>query len=120
MTSADLHCRWSVMRLRRRARPDARQILERLVGETVYTITDKKPNRIVAFKEDKVFVDTGANPKAVPVAWVQNGVDMLFARGEVRIDVPTLGYRSSFIGAVLATLPGTVAETGPAYVRIRR
>jgi hypothetical protein len=108
------------MRFRGRAKPDARQILESLVGETVYTITEKKPNRIVAVGADKVRVDTGADPKEVPVQWVQNGIDLLFARGEVRIDVPTLGYRSSFIGAVLATLPGAVAETGPAYVRLRR
>jgi hypothetical protein len=49
---------------------------------------------------------------------VQNALDLLERDGEVVIDVDTIGYRSAFIGAVLAILPGT--KTAPAPPRVIR
>jgi hypothetical protein len=39
------------------------------------------------------------NRQPVPTKWVQKAIDMLESKGEVTIDVATLGYRSAFIGA---------------------
>jgi putative restriction endonuclease len=49
----------------------------------------------------------------VPVAWVQEALDSLRAAGQIPIDVPSVGHRSAFIGAVLQTLPGARAEQSP-------
>jgi len=58
--------------------------------------------------------------KPVPIADVQAAMDMLASSVEIAIDVPTVGYRSAFIGAVLATLPGaTVLPTSPPRVTLR-
>jgi putative restriction endonuclease len=47
------------------------------------------------------------------MAWVQQALDSLRAVGELRVDVPTVGHRSAFIGAVLQTLPGARVEQAP-------
>jgi len=52
----------------------------------------------------------------VPIQWVQDAADDLFANGEIGINVKEASYRSSFVGAVLATLPGAKALSGPARV----
>jgi len=46
----------------------------------------------------------------VPIQWVMDGVEALMRQGTVVVDVESLGYRGAFIGAVLATLLGTVVE----------
>jgi hypothetical protein len=56
----------------------------------------------------------------VPIAQVQAAIDMLERTGELRSDVKTVGYRSAFIGAVLATLPDAVVATKPRRVRLVR
>ena len=38
--------------------------------------------------------------------------------GDLLIDVPNVGHRSAFIGAVLRTLPGAEASTGPRRIRL--
>jgi hypothetical protein len=48
-----------------------------------------------------VIVATDASPAGapVPIAWVQDAIDTLYQRGELRISVPALGHRrSAFIG----------------------
>lgn len=91
---------------------DARTHLESLVGSEIYTLTNRMPNRILGVVGDEVIVATGKSPngRAVPVQWVQDGIDLLVREGEIAVDVPTLGHRGAFVGAVLATLPGTVVR----------
>ena len=102
-------------------RPDARTHLQTLVGQEIRTLTGR-PNLVLAIRGDHVLVGTSKSPrgKLVPIDWVQHAIDLLERDGEVRIDVPTVGYRSAFIGAVLATLPGVEALTNPRRIRLRR
>lgn len=95
--------------------------MESLVGQTVPTIAGR-PNTILAVDGENVIVATARSPNGqpVPIAWVQQAMDMLARDGEVTIDVETVGYRSAFIGAVLATLPGaSVLPTSPPRLTLR-
>lgn len=91
-----------------------------LVGQTIPTMTGR-PNRILKVSDGKVWVATGRSPHGHPVdiAEVQEAADRLFAHGELEISVPSVGYRSAFIGAVLSTLPGTVGATRPRRIQIQ-
>lgn len=93
---------------------DARTLLATLVGQRLQTISGR-PNEIVELRGEDVVVATGRSPTGtpVPVASVQHALDSLLAVGDLRIDVPTVGHRSAFIGAVLQTLPGARVEEGP-------
>jgi hypothetical protein len=92
----------------------AKQVLGGLVGETIHTLTGR-PNKVLAVGETEVMVGTGKSPngQAVPLAWVQDALDRLARDGEIEISVESVGYRSAFIGAVLATLPNTIADLNP-------
>jgi hypothetical protein len=65
-------------------------------------------------------VGTGKSPEGKPVEidWIQSAADRLFEHGEVEISVASVGYRSAFVGAVLATLPGTIVELRPRRIRL--
>jgi len=97
-----------------RAAPDMARHIEGLVGKTIPTMTGR-PNRILRTDGTTVWVATAKSLSGQPVAIadVQDAADRLFARGELAIDVPTVGRRSAFVGAVLATLPGTVVLLNP-------
>ncbi len=101
---------------------DARQIVEPLVGETVPTPTEARPNRILAIKGKQVMVATDDSPAGKPVtlAKIQAGLDYLTEQGEVRISPETFGgnRRSSAVGAILATLPGVEITDPPTYIRL--
>lgn len=98
---------------------DARAYLQSLTGQTISTVTGR-PNTVVAIQGDKVLVRTRRSEAAkgdrVPIQWVQDAADELFANGEIGINVREASYRSAFVGAVLATLPGAKALSGPARV----
>jgi putative restriction endonuclease len=96
---------------------DARALLADLVDRPLRTISGR-PNRIVEIADDSVLVATDRSPggQPVPIAWVQNALDLLDANGEVRIDVSTVGHRSAFIGAVLREVPGAEARSNPQRV----
>ena len=98
---------------------DARKHLSGLLGETVYTLGQRRPNRI-RDQGDDVIVATGKSPggEPVPIEWIQNALDRLFGEGELLVNVESVGYRSAFIGAVLGTLPGVEVETNPRRVRL--
>lgn len=101
---------------------DARAHLERLVGREIRTLTERKPNRILRIERDEVIVGTRKSPdgRPVPIVWLQDAVDLLEERGEVAVDRETLGRRRAFVGAFLATLPGTVVRpTTPRRVALR-
>jgi hypothetical protein len=50
---------------------------------------------------------------------VQDALDRLFREGEVVVSVPSVGYRSAFIGAVLGTVPDIEVLRDPLRVRLR-
>jgi len=82
-------------------RYNARQVLGDLVGKTIQTLTGR-PNTVLALEGDAVRVATERSPEGalVPVDWVQEALDRLTADGEIE----SVGYRSTFVGAVLASL----------------
>ena len=54
----------------------------------------------------------------MPIDWVQQALDRLAQEDEVEISVPSLGFRSAFVGAVLLSLPGVVRGTNPPSARV--
>lgn len=58
----------------------------------------------------------GVDGDRIPIQWVQDAADDLLAKGEIGVNVGEASYRSAFVGAVLATLPGAKALSGPARV----
>jgi hypothetical protein len=100
---------------------DASEYLRSLVGRTIPTLTGR-PNTVLNVEGADVIVGTQRSPtgQPVPIPDVQAAMDLLERDGEVVIDVETVGYRSAFIGAVLATLPGAVVlSTSPPRVALR-
>src|SRR5271167_890519 len=89
----------------------AEQLLRSLVDKDITTVTGR-PNRILAVEDDHVLVATGRSPagQPVPVAWVQDALDRLLQDGSIEISVPSVRYRSAFIGAVLSQLPGAEVD----------
>ena len=98
---------------------DARKILAALSGKTIETYT-RRPNIVLAVESETVLVGTERSPKGtpVPIEWVQRALDRLAEEDEVEISVPSLGYRSAFVGAVLLSLPGVVRGTNPPSARV--
>jgi hypothetical protein len=99
---------------------DARATLRGLVGREIATLTGK-PNRVIGLTADDVIVGTRRSPggQPVPIEEVQHALDLLARDGAVEVSVATVGYRSAFIGAVLATLPDVEVSTRPREVRFR-
>lgn len=98
---------------------DARTYLQSLTGQTISTVTGR-PNTVVAVQGDFVLVRTTRSEATkgdrVPIQWVQDAADKLFAKGEIGINVKEASYRSAFVGAVLATLPRAKGLSQPARV----
>ena len=99
---------------------NARKYLFALKGRTLYTVGQGKPNRIIAIDKETVTVGTEKSPDGTPlkIEQVQDALDRLKAKGKVEVNVKSLGYRSGFIGAVLATVPGAEVDAKPAAVRL--
>lgn len=102
--------------------PAAGELLRDLIGIEIHTVSRRRPNIILSVDDQTAIVSTERSPEgtSVSVADVQRALDLLASRREVRVRVHELGHRSSFIGAVLATLPGVEAEaeSDPAWVRL--
>jgi hypothetical protein len=80
------------------------------------------PNTVLSVGAMDVLVATSRSPRGnpVPISDVQAAMETLVANGEITIDVKTVGYRSAFVGAVLASLPGAVVlPTSPPTVAVR-
>jgi len=94
-----------------------------LVGRTLRTITGRE-NRVLEVDGNSVRIWTSRSPtgQPVPIAWVQEALDRLERDGQIEISVPSVGYRSAFVGAVLRELPGAkVDRTGsPPRIRLSR
>jgi hypothetical protein len=101
------------------ALPDADTLLRTLIGVEIRTATGK-PNTVLAVHGDTVLVRTDRSPTGQPVGIgeVQKGLDLLAADGSVRVNVDELGHRSSFVGAVLATLPDAWFTENPTTVTL--
>lgn len=99
--------------------PDMRVVLEGLCGQTIRTLTGR-PNAVIRIDGETVIVGTAKSPEGrpVPVAWLQTAVHQLYRDGEIEISVASVGYRSAFVGAVLATLPGTIPTVNPRWIRL--
>lgn len=101
--------------------PTARQLLDRLEGETIRTVIGR-PNIVLALREDSVLVGTERSPigQPVPLAWVQRGLDQLAADGVVEVTTDALEHRSAFVAAVLLTLPeAELVEGTPPRIMLR-
>lgn len=98
---------------------DARAYLQSLVGREIRTLTGR-PNRVLEVAGDFVIVATRKSPRGqpVPIEWVQDAMDRLVRDGEIEVNVPSVGYRSAFVGAVLAMIPGTSTLLNPTRVRL--
>lgn len=92
---------------------DARSFLLSTQGRVIPTLTGR-PNRILGLAGDDVIVATNRSPQGrpVPIEWIQEALDRLVDDGEVVISVESVGYRSAFVGAVLAKVPGAIAGQG--------
>lgn len=97
--------------------PSAQELLKSLLGREIRTATGQ-PNTVLALEPTDVLVATTASPEGslVPIHDVQHGLDQLSAHRAVRLHPTELGYRSSFVGAVLATLPNARFVEDPTRV----
>ena len=91
------------------AKPDARALLGSLAGKPISTVTGRV-NTVLRLEGDNAIVATSRSPggQPVPIGWVQSSLERLLEAGEIEVSVPSLGYRSAFIGAVLLSLPSAV------------
>ena len=76
---------------------------------------------VLEVRDRAVVVRTRRAPDgtAIPIAWVQRGVDVLLREGETAATGAALGRRSEFIGAVLLTLPGATRSGDPPRIALR-
>lgn len=102
---------------------DARGLLTSLAGRALRTVTGRE-NRVLGIEGDFVRIWTRRSPsgRPVPIAWVEDALDRLERDGEIEISVPSVGYRSAFIGAVLRELPGAevIRTESPPRIRLPR
>ncbi len=100
-------------------RIDARQFLSSLSGQAIETYSGRR-NIVLAVEGEHVLVGTERSPKGqpIPLEWIQSALDRLIDEGEVEISVPSLGYRSAFVGAVMLALPGVVKSVNPPRARL--
>lgn len=98
---------------------DAGTLLQGLVGQTISTLSGR-PNTVLGIEGSDVLVGTQKSPQGepVPISWIQDAVDGLEKTGEALINVESVGYRSAFVGAVLAQLPGTEIRSNPQRIRL--
>ena len=99
--------------------PAAGELLRSLIGQEIRTVTGR-PNMVLAVNTGAALVHTSQSPdgQMVAVTEVQEGLDKLAQQGTVGLNPGELGHRSSFIGAVLATLPGTQITLNPARITL--
>jgi len=101
----------------------AAELVAGFVGQTVHTISQRRPNRIIGLEADEVIVQTGAGRDRVPIAQVDMALELLRREGEIRVTpeaFPEPAFRSSFVGALLAELDDVEVLTDPQRVRIRQ
>lgn len=104
------------------AQVDAYQHALGLVGETLRTPAQERINRILSVDGQSVMVATERSVAGEPVhlRYLQQGLDLLFDEGEVRVTPETFdGYRrSSAIGAMLSALDRVEVDGPPILIRL--
>lgn len=100
--------------------PDVSALLRSLIGDPIETVTGSV-NTIIEVEQKQVMVTTNRSPQGqwVDVRDVEAGLEKLYAQGSVLVSVAELGHRSAFVGAVLATIPGTVVSLRPALITLQ-
>ncbi|WP_222195367.1 hypothetical protein [Modestobacter italicus] len=98
---------------------EAVDLLTGLIGRRLESTTGAV-NEVLAVEPPNVLVATSKSPQGqlVPIAEVQTALDLLGRDGQVTVDVPTLGHRSSFVGAVLASREDVVVAGAPSVVSL--
>jgi len=96
---------------------EAGAVLTELIGQRLTTVTGQF-NHVLRVEPPVVIVATERSPQGqpVPIEDVQHALDLLRRDGAVTIDVPTLGHRSSFIGAVLIAQRNVTVSGSPPVV----
>lgn len=89
-------------------------VLRSLVGQPLQTLRGRE-NVVLGVEGDSAVVATSRSPEGqpVPIDWLQAALDRLGAGEAVLITPEAIQYRSSFLGAVLATLPCVELSAGP-------
>ena len=102
-------------------RIDARMHLASLAGQTISSVLDGQPHRVLGVTRDLVYVATpgSALGRPVRVASVQAVLDRLVAGDEVKLSDPSLGEDGAFLSAVMLSLSSAELLHGPARVRLR-
>jgi hypothetical protein len=97
----------------------ARRLLKDLAGRRIQTLTGRV-NRILRVETEVVVVATAKSPagRPVPIAEIADAMYRLCKDREIEISVPSVGYRSAFVGAVLRLLPGAVVSLRPRRIRL--
>ena len=105
----------------RTAAVDARQHLASLAGQSLVSVLDGVPHRILGVSRDEVYVLSTSAPlgKPVSIAVVQAAFDRLVAGEEIRLSDPALGDDGAFVSAAMLSLPGAELLHGPARVVLR-
>jgi hypothetical protein len=100
---------------------DARVHLAALAGQTVISVLDGVPHRVLGVSRDTVYVLSAAAPlgKPVSIAHVQAAFDRLAAGEEVELSDPALGDDGAFVAAAMLSLPGAELFHGPARVALQ-
>lgn len=101
---------------------DALRLVESLVGKTLPTPTQAKPNEILRVDGANAIVGTAESPQGapVPLAMIQKGLDQLVDSGQVRVAPESFSgrRRSSAVGAILSMLPSVEVTGPPAHIRL--
>ncbi|MET8197122.1 hypothetical protein ABZU22_25225 [Micromonospora sp. NPDC005222] len=99
------------------ARVEAVELLRSLLGVPLLTVKGRT-NKILAVQPPDVVVATDSSPagQLVPIAWVEEALQLLREHGSVTIHPDQVGYRSAFIGAVLLQLPYAQASGSPPVI----
>src|SRR4051812_35233163 len=97
--------------------PDMREHVRALIGETVRTVAQDRPNTIVRATSDRVLIETETGHQNwASLRELQDIADQVFDGQEV--EVPSHG-RSAFHMAVLTTLPEVEHALNPRRVWLR-
>ena len=99
----------------------AEVLLRSLVAEPLTTLWKPKENTILSVSNGNAIVATedSKDGQPVEVAWLQSLLDELAEAGRTNVQVGQRSHRSSFLLAVLTTLPMlTIAEDPPHIVEV--
>jgi hypothetical protein len=109
---------------RQQAQEISRRVANELVGQTIYTLNQRKPNKVVSVSEKGVLVNA-ASDSLVPWDMIDEALDLLVAHGSVSGDELrkrrlSASHRSAFVLAFLSRLPFSIADPdGSAHVLLK-